>query len=151
MLLKKEKKRKMENSKSVIKHSGVVSKVTGDTIEVEIISKSACASCHAKGVCGASDSESKTITINREDDGYFKIGDSVNVSIKYTMGMKAVVIAYVLPLFIILVLLLTLSVVLHSELYVAAITIGALALYFFVLSLAKRRLGNKFIFSVEKV
>ena len=47
----------MENSKNVIKHSGVVSRVTPDSVEVEIVSKSACAACHAKGVCGASDAE----------------------------------------------------------------------------------------------
>ncbi|MBQ1280496.1 MAG: SoxR reducing system RseC family protein [Bacteroidales bacterium] len=141
----------MENSKNVIKHSGVVSRVTPDSVEVEIVSKSACAACHAKGVCGASDAESKIIEVKRADDGSFKVGDNVNVMIRYSMGMKAVLLAYVIPLFIILVLLLTLSVVLPDELCVAAITVGVLALYFFALALVKKKLGNKFIFSVEKI
>ena len=141
----------MENSRNVIKHSGFVSKVSQDSLLVEIVSKSACAACHAKGICGASESESKVIEVKREDDGSFKVGDNVNVTIRYSMGMKAVLLAYVIPLFIILVLLLTLSIVLPNELYVAAITIAILSLYFFALSLAKKKLGNKFIFSVEKI
>ena len=65
----------MENSRNVIKHSGLVSKVSQDSLLVEIVSKSACAACHAKGICGASESESKVIEVKREDDGAFKIGE----------------------------------------------------------------------------
>lgn len=46
-----------------IEHPGVVTSVTGEFITVEILNKSACAACHAKGVCIASDESIRTIDI----------------------------------------------------------------------------------------
>ena len=141
----------MGRREDTIKHTGVVSAIHPDRVEVDIVSKSACASCHAKGVCGASESQGKSITVKRADDGLFKVGDNVNVAITSSTGMGAVVIAYAIPLLIILVLLLTLSVTISNELVVAGVVIGTLILYFFLLSLFRERLGSKFIFTVEKI
>jgi len=46
-----------------IEHPGVVTSITNEFITVEILNKSACAACHAKGVCIASDESIKTIDI----------------------------------------------------------------------------------------
>lgn len=39
----------------MIEHEGIIDHIDGDTAHVKIDSVSACASCHAKGVCSAAD------------------------------------------------------------------------------------------------
>ena len=53
-------------SKERIEHEGTVIAVDKDYISVEILNKSACASCHAKGVCGASEQSVKVVEVAQD-------------------------------------------------------------------------------------
>lgn len=142
----------MKNDKeSVIKHEGRVVSVTSVRTSVEILAQTACSGCHARSVCGASAGESRIITVCREDDGTVRPGDHVNVLIRQGQGFKAVFIAYLIPLFILLVLLLTLPLLFGNELVAGLGALGFVALYYLVLSRFRDRLNSGFVFTVEKI
>jgi len=65
-----------------IEHEGRVIAVDKDYVSVEIVNKSACASCHAKGVCGASDEAVKVVEIAQDFSTLacdYQVGETVNV------------------------------------------------------------------------
>ena len=76
----------MEN----VDHEGVITSITEDNIKVEIINKSLCASCHAKSFCSASDQKEKVIDVPYYNNNEFEVGEIVIVSMKKSMGFKAV-------------------------------------------------------------
>ena len=53
----------MRRKKDSISHDGIIVEITPDFTTVEILSSSACASCHAKGLCGMSEEEKKLIMV----------------------------------------------------------------------------------------
>lgn len=143
--------KQQQSSSAVIRHEGRVLSVTSVQTKVEILAQTACAACHAKAVCGASNGESRVITIRREDDGKIRPEDRVNVVIRQGQGFKAVFIAYLIPLFILLVLLLTLSLFFENELVTGLGALGFVALYYLVLAQFRDRLNSGFVFTVEKI
>ena len=143
--------KQQQSSSAVIRHEGRVLSVTSVQTKVEILAQTACAACHAKAVCGASNGESRVITIRREDDGKIRPEDRVNVVIRQGQGFKAVFIAYIIPLFILLVLLLTLPLFFENELVTGLGALGFVALYYLVLAQFRDRLNSGFVFTVEKI
>ena len=141
----------MRHTESGISHAGRVISVAPFEVKVEIEAQSACAQCHAKAVCGASSGERRVIPVRRRDDGTFRPGDSVNVIIRQTQGFKAVFIAYLIPLFILLVLLLTLPMFFENELVTGLGALGFVALYYLILARFRDRLNSGFEFIIEKI
>ena len=47
---------------SRVQHEGIVKSISTQTLEVSIISHSACSGCHAKSACGIADMKEKVIT-----------------------------------------------------------------------------------------
>ena len=80
-----------------ISHRGRVVEISPAMTSVEIISESACASCHAKGLCGLGESKSKLVQLPTSPYLQVDVGDEVDVLLSATMGHKAVWIAYVIP------------------------------------------------------
>ena len=143
--------RKERIKNAEIKHEGKVVEITQEEIKVEIFAASACSSCHAKSICGASSGEEKIITIKRYNDGRFTVGESVNVVVKQSLGFKAVAIAYLIPLCILIILLLSLPIIVPNELADGLIAIGFVVVYYLILALFRKKLGTQFVFTVEKL
>ena len=140
----------MKQKETVIRHAGKVVSVSGSQLKVEILAQTACAGCHARAVCGASDGRTRVIQVRRQDDGSIAVGDDVDVIIRQGQGFKAVLIAYLIPLFILLVLLLTLPMFFENELVTGLGALGFVALYYLVLAQFRDKLNSGFIFTVEK-
>lgn len=133
-----------------IKHKGRISAISHGEITVTILSKSACASCEAKGVCNSFEMKDKDIYVHYSGPETWSVGEDVNVTMKPSMGRKAVFVGYVFPL---LVLILAMSMVANltpNEAIIGASSIGAVALYFLLLWLFRDKLNNTFTFSIEK-
>ena len=77
-------------------HSGFVSKISGQTITVNLEQNVHCESCRAKSSCGISESSTKEVEVINSLDS-FKINEEVNVVLKKALGLKAVFWAYVFP------------------------------------------------------
>ena len=136
----------MEN----VDHEGVITSITEDNIKVEIINKSLCASCHAKSFCSASDQKEKVIDVPYYNNNEFEVGENVVVSMKKSMGFKAVWISYVIPLAILMIFLLTLQQINPNDLFVGGISILAVVMYYIIIYLLRDKISNKFVFTIAK-
>lgn len=137
-----------------IVHEGRVEGIGEDFIRVSIVNKSACAQCHAKEVCAASEESVRTIDIPLTISTmtrHFELGETVNVVLSSSLGVTAVVLAYVVPLLVLIVAILVSSSLHLSDLYVGISALGAVAVYYAVLFLLRRHLSRVFLFSVEKL
>lgn len=138
-------------AKSDISHEGRVVEITPEYISVEFINKSACATCHAKSVCMASDESIKVIQVdNTLEYALYEVGDEVEILLKRSLGFKAVWISYVIPLIILIVLLLSLSLFIANELIIGASIVVAMAIYYLVIYLCRDKIAKNFIFVIEK-
>lgn len=135
--------------KNEIEHSGKIIEITPDFTTVEIIASSACASCHAKGMCGMSEQEEKIIMVPTDPYSEYSVGDEVKVCTKMSMGLKAAWISYVIPLIILMILILSLSAVIENEYLTGGLSIAGVALYYAVIWLFRDRLSTEFEFYIR--
>ena len=139
----------MADKKSVA-HKGTVIEITENNIRVEIINKSMCAACHAKGFCSAGDTKEKVVDVAYMNNGEYALGDVVEVVMKRSMGFKAVWISYVIPLAILMIFLLTLQRFDLTELQAGGCALLAVCLYYVVIYLLRDKIANKFVFTIAK-
>ena len=139
----------MEKKKSV-DHKGTIIEITEGNIKVEIINKSMCAACHAKGFCSTGDTKDKVIDVAYFNNGEYSVGDRVVVTMKRSMGFKAVWISYVIPLLILLIFLLTLHSLGFGELLAGLSSVLALGVYYLVVYLLRDRISTDFVFTIAK-
>jgi len=138
----------MSSSKRLI-HKGIIKSIDDKLIKVSISSMSACASCKAKSVCGADDSEEKIVEVRYYNDDY-TIGEQVEVSINQTLGFTALFFGYILP-FIVVLLSLIISLAFISNQGIAGIiSILTLVPYYLILNSFKEKIKNTFSFSIQK-
>lgn len=135
--------------KNEIRHEGRIVEITPEFTSVEILVSSACAACHAKGLCGMSEAEEKVIMVPTDPYAQHNVGDTVTVMTKMSMGMKAVWISYVVPLIILMILILSLSEIFDSQLLCGLASLGGVAVYYFIIWLFRNRLQNEFGFYLE--
>ena len=137
----------MAKSNEIV-HSGKVIEMTPDFTTVEITVSSACASCHAKSLCGMSEEEDKVIMLPTDPYATYNVGDEVMVCTKMSMGLKAAWISYVIPLALLMALILILTSLGVSEGISAAAAVGAVGLYYFMIWLFRERLAKEFVFYI---
>ncbi len=134
--------------KGQIEHSGKVVSMTPQTTTVAFVSHAACSSCKAAALCGMAEAEEKTLQLPTDPYASYGVGDEVKVYLKASMGMKAVYLAYFLPLVVLLAVALGL-IALGVRDYVAGLCgIGAVGLYYLVLYLVRARLQNEYVFTI---
>lgn len=133
-----------------VSHKGRIIGLTPKTTSVEIISESACASCHAKGLCGMSEHSSKVIEVPSDPFVIYGLGEEVNVVLKASMGHKAVFIAYVGPLIVLTAVLLGLLGLGVAELVAGVSAFAAIAVYYLFIRLLRDRLKSEYVFKIEK-
>ena len=134
----------------IIKHRGIVEKIDGSHIVVRIVQTSACSACSAKGLCNASESKEKQIDVYEVNPSY-QIGEEVMVCGTTSMGMRAVLLAFGVPL-LILVLALGVSMKLTGEdaLLSSGIALVSVVPYYIAIYFCKDKLNRTFSFTIEK-
>lgn len=135
--------------KNEITHTGKIIEITPDFTSVQITVSSACASCHAKGLCGMSEEEDKVIMLPTDPYASYNVGDEVTVCTKMSMGLKAAWISYVIPLAVLMALILTLTSFGINEFIAAGSAVGGVALYYFIIWLLRDKLSNEFVFYIK--
>lgn len=133
----------------MIDHEGIIDHIESDVAHVRIYSQSACSACHAKGVCGAADQEEKFVDINLHGAAYVK-GERVHVQVARKLGFRAVALGYVLPFFLLMGVLISLSAIGIDELKVGLFALLSIIPYYLVLYLYRRRIESAFTFSIRK-
>ena len=134
----------------IIKHRGIVEKVDGSHIVVRIVQTSACSACSAKGLCNASESKEKQIDVYETNPSY-QIGEEVVLCGTTSMGMRAVLLAFGVPLLIVMIAL-GLSMKLTDDDALLSSTIAVLSVvpYYIVIYACKEKLNRTFSFTIEK-
>ena len=136
----------------VIKHDGIVDAIEGDCIHVRIVQASACAACGAKSLCSAAESKEKIIDVYGADTSAYQVGQRVMVEGASSMGMKAVRLAFLFPL---LLLVVAVAVAMWltdgNEVAGAVAALATLTVYFLVLFACKKRLMTEFTFTIRAI
>ncbi|MBQ8502626.1 MAG: SoxR reducing system RseC family protein [Bacteroides sp.] len=132
-----------------IKHQGVVENIAGSCLKVRIVQTSACATCNIKGHCTSADTKEKLIDAVVTDGSAYRVGDRVWVAAQLSMGVWAIVYAFVLPFLVLVVALFAGMAIWGNELWAALCALLLLVPYYYVLWLNKGRMKKKFLFTVH--
>ena len=134
----------------LIKHKGIVEKIDGSHVTVRIVQTSACSSCSAKGLCNASESKEKLIDVYQSQVPC-RVGEEVVVCGTTSMGMRAVFLAFGIPLLILLAsLFVSMRMTGDDALLSAVIALCAVIPYYLIIYLCKDKLDRTFSFTIEK-
>ena len=137
------------NTQETISHEGIVTKITDDELEIKILAQSACAACHAKSACGMGEQAEKILTVPRPKDKDFTLNQKVNVKMAIGQGNKAAVLAYLIPILLLLSVLFVCLGLGVSEGLSALISIVALVPYYIILYLKRDKLKKQFLYIIE--
>ena len=134
-----------------VKHTGEIVRKQGNTVYVKMTVNSACSECHARGVCGVDESKEKIVEVECASAEEYNIGEKVEVALQScSMGAKSVVLAYVVPFFLLTVALVLAIVVGASEGMAVVISLVCVAAYYLVLYFMQDRIKNNIKFKIIK-
>lgn len=134
-----------------IKHSGEVIRVEGNKVYVRMIVDSACSGCHARAVCGVDESKDKVVEVVTMSANEYSVGDNVDVALRQkSMGAISVLLAYVVPFFILTLLLVGVLAIGGSEHIAAFGALAGVALYYVGLWTLRDKVKNKIEFTITK-
>jgi sigma-E factor negative regulatory protein RseC len=133
----------------LIEHSGIIDKIENNRIQILINPQNACSECLANGVCNPGDNGKKIIEFENFDS-IFKKGDKVIVSGQKSIALQSVLIAFVIPFFLIFIILLILKSIHVPEIISGILSIGVLLPYYSILSFFNTKLKSIFKIDILK-
>ncbi|MEM8894707.1 MAG: SoxR reducing system RseC family protein [Bacteroidota bacterium] len=139
----------MPNLQTVdISHAGFVSEVSQGRVKVSLFRPEACGSCHMKDYCAGDQEERQEFEVNA--DGY-QVGDEVQLHMSTTTGLRAVMVAYILP-FVILVSSLIIGLQSGlSENMAGLVSLLLTGLYYLLLRLFSTEIKGHFSIQIQKL
>lgn len=142
----------LQSKREMIKHDGIIIALNEDgTALVRIVQTSACAACKAKAMCASAESAEKEMTVVLLGDEQWAVGNEVEVMVQQKMGWKAVVLAYLLPFFVMLAVIFMGNALWNvREEILGTAALCAMALYYLVLGMFKSKLQKEFSFTAKK-
>ena len=126
-------------------------RIEGDKLFVRMMVNSACSGCHAKTVCGVSETAEKIVEVDVASGADFTIGEQVEVALlDNKMGTRSVVLAYVVPFVVLSVMLIGATIAGLSEGVAVLAAMAGVVAYYVVLWSLRERLKNKIKFIIIK-
>ena len=136
---------------NTIEHQGIIVSIDNNIAHVRIEQTSACASCHVKSVCGASEKTEKIIDAHIADKT-LKTGDQVTIIGQKSLGFQAILLAYVLPFVVIVFALFIVNIFTTNEVIIGTCALASLIPYFTALRLMRNKIQAKFQFyAIKKI
>ena len=133
----------------IIKHEGVIEQLEGNHVRVRIFQMEACGSCIAAKHCNASGAKTKIIDVYASATAHFNIGQEVTVSTSGTVVKQAVLLSFIMPLFLLIGSLMLAKGSRLSDESAALIAIGLLVFYYLVLWALKGNISKSISFRIE--
>ena len=134
----------------VIRHNAVVKDVDGQTVRVTIVQSSACSGCAARQMCNSAEAKEKDIDVVTPDAAAYRVGQEVVLEGRLSDGRRAAIIAYGLPLLLLLPVLFFAIRLSGSETVGALWALGSVVLYYICLYLFfRKRLQSQFSFKLN--
>ncbi len=133
-----------------ISHTGTVKSIQGNRLHVEIVQVSACGSCQAKSLCRISEMKEKTVEVVTASPEKYRVGQAVTVCGSERQGMKAVLLAFGLPLLLTVLTIAASMSLWNSEKTAVLLGLAVLAAYWTALFVCRDRIGKDFAFSITE-
>lgn len=133
-----------------IEHDGVIDAIGNGTVQVRIVSESACSACHAKGACSAADMQDKIVDVRVDGTTPYRVGQVVTVTAEQSKGLLAVLLAYVVPSVLVIASLLLVFKLWGNDILAGGVALGTAAFYFVVVYLFRERLSQSFSFHIKQ-
>ena len=129
---------------------GIVRKMQGERLWVEVVVSSACGSCAAKSLCNISEKKNELVEAVNLTGEEFVIGETVQIQMRQKLANKAVVLGYLLPFVILVIGLFGCYALTHIEWLSVLVAFGLTAIYYVVLKMFDKHLAKEFVLFVTK-
>lgn len=133
-----------------IEHQGIIESMTDHSMRIRIEQTSACSGCQAKKMCSSADKQDKWVDVT-SFSGSWEIGQMVIVAGKSSTGLKAVALAYVFPLILMMLGLVVSALWLFpgKDGIAALVALSVTFLYYLMLYPFRKILQGQFVFTVR--
>lgn len=133
-----------------ITHEAVVKAVDAEHVCVTILQSSACSGCAARKMCNSAEAKEKDVEISTAEAASYRVGERVLLEGRLSDGRKAAIIAYGLPLILLLPVLFIVMALTGSEVQGALWSLATVAAYYLVVYLFfRKRLQQSFSFRIK--
>ncbi len=137
-------------SSGIIKHSGIISEITGKTVKVRVRPEAACSGCRARGSCSIGENEDRIIEVFTSPDEQYRTGEKITVLLEQSHGLKALALGYIVPFLILMTVLTTLVSFGVNEGLAGILSLLSLVPWYGGLSFFRHRLKREFSFRLQK-
>lgn len=134
-----------------IRHSGVVDSIAEGVVKVRILQQSACAACKVAGYCHASESKEKLVSVCCNNVAAYRPGQEVVVTASRQVAFRATLLAFIVPLIILMVALVVAIRVTGSEAVAALSALGTLMLWYSLLWFLRSKISSQVSFEIEEL
>ncbi|MGI6290993.1 MAG: SoxR reducing system RseC family protein [Bacteroidales bacterium] len=131
-------------------HEGKIVKIEAGIVYVKILVNEACQHCDGKKSCMVFNAKERLIEVKCPNSQDYQVEEIVDVQMATSMGFKAVFYAYLLPVLILILILILGNHFIQQELIPILISFLLLALYYCILYLLRKKIGKKFVFTLQK-
>lgn len=133
-----------------ISKEGEIIALTDKIVKVRYLCASACRNCPAQNLCPSHENQNKEIKIMRDKDKIYQIGDKVKINLQERSGWLAIIIAYIIPLVIILGFISYATTERWSELTTATIGLLIVPVYYILLNRMSKRLQTMIKIEIQE-
>ncbi|MBW6478552.1 MAG: SoxR reducing system RseC family protein [Bacteroidales bacterium] len=140
----------MSDRRENIEHPGIVDRIDGKRVWVSIQPQSACGNCHSKSYCGMAEVAEKIVEVQSPAPGItLEQGQHVIISLKKSLGYRALVMGYLLPFVILLLSLIILLSITGNEALAALASILLMVPYYLILYSKRDKIKASFRFFIK--
>lgn len=134
-----------------IEQRATIKAIEGGVVYLQVLRSGACLHCQVAGHCSVSDTRLEQIEMPQDQFPFpIAVGDIVSLEMKQSLGMRAVLIAMVVPGVLVLVSALLCSHFGMEGPLPVLLPLGLAALYYVVVWLLRGQLARTFTFTVRK-
>ncbi|TVQ16613.1 MAG: Fis family transcriptional regulator [Bacteroidetes bacterium] len=141
----------MRTSKENIEHPGIIDKIESNRIWVSIQPQSACGNCHSKSYCGMAEVAEKIVEVqNFHPDRKYEPGQEVTISLKKSLGYRALFLGYLLPFLLVLSTLILSLQLTQNEAFSALVSVLIIVPYYWLLYTKRELIKSSFRFYIKQ-
>lgn len=129
----------------LITQQATITDITPAEITLELCNQQSCGACSAKHICGQSKDGRHLTLVN--DGAPRQVGDTVELAISRSMGFKAIILAYMIPVGMIIGVLLGLQ-TMTDEMTAGLVALGMLVVYFVILRIFRNRISSQITITI---
>jgi positive regulator of sigma E activity len=141
----------MSDRRENIEHPGIIDRIEGKRVWVSIMPQSACGNCHSKSYCGMAEVAEKIVEVQPPAPGTkLEKGQQVIISLKKSLGYRALFLGYLFPFVILMFSLILLLSITGNEALSAITSILLMVPYYLILYSRRDKIKASFRFFIKQ-